>query len=421
MDISRLMARVKLILTSPKTEWNAIEGEQTSTKELYIGYILILAAITPVASFLKMSILGIKIPFVGTYRIGIGPSLGNMVLNYIFILVGVYVMALIVDMLAPTFGGSKNQQQALKTVTYAYTAAWVAGILQLIPWIGIPLLLAGSLYSIYLLYLGLPVTMKCPTEKSMGYTAVSIIIAIVISFAISAVVGGITGVNMRGAMTAPQTGMQGSGSFDKNSLGGKLEDWSKKMESAGKEMEQAQKSGDAEAQRKAASKMMATAMGSKGTIETLAPDRIKAFLPEKLAGKTRSDVSAERNGAMGFQISTAQASYKDDSGHNLEVEITDMGLAKGVMALAGWAGVEQEKSTEDGFEKTYKQGSRMVHEQWDSKSHTGEYTTIVANRFSVKISGEAADIDVLKNAVQSMDLSGLEALKDEGMTKENQK
>jgi hypothetical protein len=420
MDTNKLVERVKLIITSPKTEWETIDGEQTSIKELYLGYILILAAITPIVSFLKLSIFGVKIPLMGTYHVGIGHGLSNMILNYIFILAGVYLMALIVDWLAPTFGGSKNQLQALKVVAYAYTAAWIAGILQLIPWIGIPLLLIGSLYSVYLLYLGLPVTMKCPKEKSMGYTAVSIIVAIVIGFVISAVVGGITGVTMKGAMTTPQTSMQSSGSFDKNSLGGKLQDWSKRMEKAGKQMEEAQKSGDEEAQRKAASKMMATAMGSKGTIETLAPDRIKAFLPEKLNGWTRSDVSAEKNGAAGFQISTAKASYGDGNGHNLRVEITDMGLAKGVMALAGWAGVTQEKSTANSFEKTYKQGSQLVHEQWNSQSGSGEYTTVVGDRFSVKVSGEAKNINVLKNTAEGIDLSGLAALKDEGVSKENQ-
>lgn len=417
MDFSKLLERVKLILTSPNTEWNTIDTEQTSAKDLYLGYILILAAVTPIAGFLKMSIFGIKVPFMGRYRLGIGASLTNMVLSYVLTLAGVYIMALIVDMLAPSFGGSKNQIQALKTVTYAYTAAWIAGIAQLIPWLGILILLAGVVYSIYLLYLGLPVMMKCPKNKAGGYTAVSMIIAVIVSIAISAVVGGITGVHMGGTMTSPRTSMEGSGGFDKNSLGGKLSDWSKKMESAGKEMEAAQKSGDVEAQRKAASKMMATAMGSNGTIETLAPDRIKTFLPEKLNGRTRSNVSAERSGAMGFQMTTAQASYKDDGGNNLEVEITDMGLAKGVMALASWAGVEKESASADGFEKTFKSGSRMVHEQWNNNSKTGEYATTVADRFSVKVTGKAADIDGLKNVAQSIDLAGLEALKNEGISK----
>jgi len=220
-----------------------------------------------------------------------------------------------------------------------------------------------------------------------------------------------------GGRSSSYMNLQGKGGFDKDSPGGKLEEWTKKMEAATKDMEKAQKSGDSTAQSEAMSKMMASAMGSDGKIETLAPERIKTFLPDMLAGRQRSDVSAERNGAVGFQFSTAQASYKDSDGNTLKAEITDMGLAKGVMALASWAGVEKENVTENGFEKTYKKGKEMVHEQWDNKTHSGEYSTILGNRFSVKISGKAPDIDTLKKAANSMNLAGLAALKDEGVTK----
>ena len=48
----------------------------------------------------------------------------------------------------------------------------------ILPGIGWLIALVGGIYSIYLLYLGLSPTMKSPVEKSGGYTAVSIIIAI---------------------------------------------------------------------------------------------------------------------------------------------------------------------------------------------------------------------------------------------------
>jgi hypothetical protein len=417
MDFEKLIERVKAILASPKTEWEAIEKEQTSLQELYVGYILLLAAIGPVAAFLKMSLFGISIPLMGTYRPGLGASFGSMIFRYILTLVGVYLVALIVNMLAPSFGGKKDDMQALKTVAYAYTAAWIAGIAQLLPWAGMLIVLAGALYSIYLLYLGLPITMKCPPEKSVGYAAVSIVLAVILSFAISFVVGGITGGGMMGGMSSSHMNMQGKGKFDQDSLGGKLEDWTKKMETATKDMEKAQKSGDSAAQSAAMTKLMTSAMGSDGKIETLAPDKIKSFLPDSLGGRTRSAVSAERSGAMGFQISTAQASYADASGNSLKVEITDMGLAKGVMALASWAGVEKDSITGNGFEKTYKKGKEMIHEQWDTRTDSGEYSTILANRFTVKISGKAANIDALKKTADGLDFAGLAALKDEGVTK----
>lgn len=414
MNFQKLQTRVLAILKSPKTEWPVIAGEQTTVKELYIGYIVVLAAISSVAGFIKMSLIGIDMPMLGTYRAGIGAGIGNMLFTYVLTLAAVYVIGLVVNMLAPTFGGVKNDIQALKVVAYSYSASWVAGVFQIVPGIGLLLALAGSIYSIYLLYLGLPVLMRCPREKAIGYTAVTIVLSMIITMAISFVAGGITG----GMGVMPGSQMESGGGFDKDSPGGKMEDWAKKMESAGKEMEKAQQSGDAKQQQEAMTKMMTTALGSDGTVETLAPEKIKTFLPDTLSGYTRSSVSAERTAAMGFQISNATASYENGSGNMLDVEITDMGVAKGVMALAGWFGVEQEKTTETGYEKTYKQGNEFVHEQWDSLNGSGEYTRIIGERFMVKISGSAVDIEVFRDAVKGIDLAGLEALKAEGVKKE---
>lgn len=415
MDFSKIFARVQAILTNPRQEWSVIAGEQSSLKDLYLGYIVLLAAIGPVIGFVKMTIFGIDVPLMGTYRVGVVAGLGSMVFSYVMALVGVYVVALIINQLAPTFGGQKNSLQALKTVTYSYTAAWVAGVGQIVPWVGMATLIAGSVYSIYLLYVGLPVMMQCAQEKAAKYTAASILVALVVGIAISLLVGGMTGVGGMMGGGASHQSTPADGSFDKDSPVGKMEDWAKKMESASEEMKKAQESGDAQKQSEAMGKMMSTAMGNKGSVESLAPERIKAFLPEQLAGQARSAISAERTGAMGIQVSTAQGTYEDASGNNLQVEITDMGAAKGVMGLADWVGAEQERVTETGYEKTYKDGSMYVHEQWDKQALSGEYSLIVGERFSVTITGSGPDIEVLKNAAREIDVEGLAALKDEGV------
>lgn len=415
MDYNRIMTRVQAIVKNPKATWPVIANEQTTVRELYLGYILLLAAISPIAAFLKLSVLGVGVPTMGTYRMGFGAGIGNMLFSYGLSLAAIYLVALVVNFLAPTFGGEKNDLQALKVVAYSYTAAWVAGAGQILPWIGMLIALAGSIYSIYLLYLGLPVLMKCPQAKAMGYTAVTMVAAMVISFMVSAVVGGLFG-GMGMLPAGPMNG-PGQGSFEQDSPGAKVEEWTKKLDSATREMEQAQQSGDARQQSEAMGKMMATALGNDGQIETLAPERLRGFLPETLSGYSRSSVSAERTGAMGFQISTATASYQNGSGNTLDLEITDMGLAKGVMAFAGWFGVEQEKMTDTGFEKTYRRGKDFFHERWDSGSGSGEYGTVAGERFIVKISGPAVDIEVHKEAMKGIDLAGLASLKNEGVKK----
>jgi len=180
-----IVDRIKGILLKPKQEWQTISGETTTIPELYKTYIIILAAIGPVASVIGMSIVGISLPFVGSFRIPITTSIASAVVHYILTLVGVYILALIIDALAPTFLGEKNINQAFKVATYSYTPGWLVGIFTIIPILSILGIL--GLYGLYLLYLGLPVLMKSPQEKSLGYT-VAVIVAAIIIFVVIGIV-----------------------------------------------------------------------------------------------------------------------------------------------------------------------------------------------------------------------------------------
>ncbi|HET6546305.1 MAG TPA: Yip1 family protein [Rhodanobacteraceae bacterium] len=416
MDFSKLFARVKGILTAPRTEWPLIAAEPATVADLYRNYIVWLAAIPAVFGFIKGSLIGYG-GFGLHVHVPIGAGIVRMIVTYLLTLVLAYVMALIVDALAPSFGGQKSPIQALKTIAYAWTASWVAGIGLIIPWLGWLIAIAGAIYSIYLLYLGLPATMKCPAEKTAVYTLVSIVIAIVLSWILMAVVAGV-GAGAYGGFGASQLGSRsGAVTIDQDSALGKLAALGQKMEAAGQQMDAAQKSGDADAQAEAAGRMFGTLMGGGDRVEALAPALLKPFVPETLAGLKRTGISAERNGAMGVQISEAHGIYSDGAGRNLRLEITDMGGAKGIMALAGWAGIESDKETDHGYEKTYRQDGRLINERWDSRSRHGEYGIVLADRFAVKASGDAGSIDEIKAAVAGLDLAGLEALRNQGVKK----
>jgi hypothetical protein len=403
LDLNKLMARAKAILLTPKTEWPVIAGESTTVADLYKGYIIPLAAIPAIFAFLAMA------------RIGVGAGLGTMVFVFVMALVMSYVMAFIIDALAPTFGGQKNFIQALKVVAYAYTASWVASVGQIVPFLGILITIAGSIYSIYLLYLGLPHTMKCPPDKAGGYTLVAIIIAFVLSLAVGLLVGGVAGVGgmMSGtSYSSPSDDME----FDEDSTLGKMEKWGKDMEAASKKLEAAQQSGDQGAQDEALKAVFGAALSGGGAqVESLAPDRLKGFVPDELAGLARSSIAAERSGAMGLQISQANATYSDESGRSVRLEITDAGTAKGLLGLASWAGVEGEKEADGRYEKTFREDGKLIHEEWDSNASTGQYTVVVGDRFTVKVEGAAGSVSDLRDAAEELDLDGLAELRTEGV------
>ena len=185
-----LVARVKGILLSPKNEWTVIDGEPATVTSLYTGYIIPLAAIPAIAGFIGLSIFGVGV-LGNTFRVPITTGLHSAVVQYVGALVGVYVLALIADTLAPNFRGQKNQIQALKVATYASTASWLSGIFLMVP--GLRMLGILGLYSLYLLFLGLPKLMKAPEDKALGYTAVVIICAVVLFVVIGTISSRLTG------------------------------------------------------------------------------------------------------------------------------------------------------------------------------------------------------------------------------------
>jgi hypothetical protein len=411
VDFNKLIARAKAILVTPKTEWPVIANEPATVGDLYKNYIVVLAAIPAIAGFIKGSLIGTNVWLAGRVREDIGSGLTSMVVSYLLTLASVYIMALIIDALAPTFGGQKDRTQALKTMTYASTASWIAGAAIILPAIGLLIVFAGSIYGIYLLYLGLPQTMKAPQEKAAGYTAVTIIIAIVLYFVVFAIVGAVAGFGIGSGGSYSSNDVQ----IDKDSPLGKLEEWGKNVEEASKKLEQAQQSGDQEAQSEALSQMMGAALSGGGAVEALPAERLKPFLPETLLGMSRSDFSVERNSAMGLQITQARATYSDDSGRAVDLEIVDTGSAKGLLAMAGFAGMEGESETDGVVEKVYRDDGRLVREYWDREASTGEYSVVLGDRFTVKVQGQADDVGDLKDALADIDLRGLEALKGEGV------
>ena len=118
---------------------------------------------------------------------------------------------------------------------------------------------------------------------------------------------------------------------------------------------------------------------------------------------------------VGMQVSIAEARYGSGDGPSYELTVTDSGSVKGLMQLAGFGGIEKEEQSDHGYEKTYHQNGRLVHEEWNN-SGDGEYTVILGDRFVVALKGShVPNVDALKAALGGINLAGLEALKSQGV------
>ena len=417
-----LVDRAKNICLTPNTEWPVIAAEPVSPGPLMTGYVVPLAAIGAVAGFIGGSIVGTSLPFIGTYRVPLMTGLVLAVFKVCMSVVGVFILSFIIKALAPTFGAEQNSSQALKVAVYSYTPAWIAGVLQIVPLLGIFAIFA-AFYGIYLLYLGLPSLMKCPPDKTIGYTAVVVVCAIVLGVVLAGIGAmfagaGALGASALGAGTLGTPRPQSSEvQFDKNSPMGKLQALGDKLDESTKKMEAAQKSGDQKAQAAAAFEGLGTLLGGGNKVDPIALEQIKSFVPASFAGLTKTSSSAEKTGMAGIMVSKAEATYGDGAGKRVTLEITDTGGVSGLMAFAGWTGMEGEKEDENSSEKTAKVDGRLVHERVSKNGGTNEFGIVVADRFVIGTSGRGVSTDDLKAAVSGLDLSKLESMKDVGVKK----
>ena len=183
-----LQTRVVNILTKPESEWSTIAAEPSDVASLYTNYIFLLAAIPAVCTFLGLLVIGV--PMLGTY--GLSAALVSGVMSYVGALATVYIAALIIEKLAPNFDSRGDTAQALKLVAYATTPVWIAGILHLVPLLGI-LVLIAAFYAVYLFYLGLTPVMKTPQDKVLPYMVVSAVVVVVVSIVLSFVLTAVSG------------------------------------------------------------------------------------------------------------------------------------------------------------------------------------------------------------------------------------
>lgn len=403
--------RAKNMMLKPRQEWLVVEPEPTTAQQLYKRYIAPLAAIGPICSFIGFSVIGMTVPLVGHYRTPIGAGIGQAILSFVLALVGVFIVSLIINALAPSFDGQKDQRQALKVAAYSYTPSYLAGFLALIPALSLLGILL-SLYGLYLLYHGLATVMKSPPQKTLGYTVVVVICAIVLGMLLAFVSAAVIGV---GVYTATPTAgnnapLAGTPTEATSPALAKLEAATKKMEAATAKME---KGGPESAQglgdMLAALSQMA---GGEANVEPIAAEHMRALLPTDLPGMKRTSATAEKNENAGIAVSSAKASYQDDKDKRITLKIDDFGTMSGLAAFANRLAGPAEKITDTGYEKTTTIAGRRVQEKFDNKSKGwGKLEMMVADRFMVEAEGFGIDIDTLKTALGNVDLAKLESLK----------
>ena len=393
-----LISRVKNLILKPKSEWEAIASAPQPIQPLFMGFVLILAAITPLCHAIRGLVFGYGALGV-YYHPDIITVLVGAVVQYVLAVAMVYVLGFIIDALAPRFGGTKDRTLALNVAAYSATAAWLAGIFGLFPQTS-ALSIVG-LYSLYLLYLGLPRLMKAPEEKALGYTAVVVLIAIVLGLVVGVASAGLYRVSGAGPFGALATGHVGPPVSGQVTLNGAPVDVGKLAAAS------ASVKAEADALKAGAPS------GSGGPVAAVSADQLKALLPQSLNGFTLTEASSSSAGSAGMGATHAEAQYaKGDA--SITLSLTDLASAGGLGAMAQAMNVNSSRETATGYEKVETVNGKMTTEEFDRASSSGKYGVLLGGRLMVEARGTHVSIEDLKAAVSAVGPDRLESLAHKG-------
>ncbi len=168
-----------------------------------------------------------------------------------------------------------------------------------------------------------------------------------------------------------------------------------------------------------AMQQLSEAMKKAAPVEPVNFRTLKALLPKELPGLKRKSAEGSKSSAMGIRVSQAEATYENENGGTIHIQIMDMGSMKDMvgMATAGWAMAEYDRETDTGYERTIKYKGFRAMEEWDNEAHSGKMSVLVANRFVVEVSGDNVDMKTIKAAMDKIDLKKLAEMKNEGVGK----
>ncbi|CAN5400153.1 hypothetical protein BH09PSE6_BH09PSE6_13010 [soil metagenome] len=447
---SGFIARVTGITLRPKLEWPVIDAETTPTNTVLFGYVAPLAVLLGVMTFIHLSVIGISMPFYGLMRTPVFAGLFSSIVSLVMTFIGVLIIAALIEVFAPTFGGQKNMRQSIRTAAYAFTPAWIASVAMIVPWLGTLVRLVAACYAVYVLYLGLPVMMRVAKEKAAGYTAAVVACAIVVGIVLGIVTSSIIGIAMMATGSLPgvqesrrQADREQGAAIVGNVLGGILgsdsegkKDLSDAMARLAKAGEDAQRASaaaapgvaavpgtpdataKANADSAAATASVLSALGGIAAggkkVEPIDFRTLKALLPPTLPGLDTIHSEGSTNEAVGMKSAMARAQYGNAANQRIDVKIEDMSSISGLLGLANAVGSKTESESATGFEKNVKIGGHRVHEKYTFASQYGELEAIVGKRFVVTVTGNGLPVADLEKAMSAVDLDKLASMKDQG-------
>lgn len=180
-----------MLVRNPVAYMTANKDAPATVDGIMLRYVAVLAAIPFLATLIgDLWYYNLFVPFgfVGSF---VAYAFTDSILTYILDVAGVYAVAMVIGMLAPGFNSSPDRIRSLKLAAFIFTPVFLIGVLDVIPVLAF-LTFLGVLYGLYILYLGLPIVLGTPKERTTTFLIAVVVATFVVFLVIGAIVSAIS-------------------------------------------------------------------------------------------------------------------------------------------------------------------------------------------------------------------------------------
>jgi hypothetical protein len=165
----------------PHTEWHTIDEGHDSFRNS-LTHILVVALIPSVCAYYSAVHIGWSIGVGDPITLTAESAFMLSIAMYIALIAGVFALAYLAHWMGHTFGSDPSYTTALELAAYTSTPLFMVGFSAFFPhlWFVMIIGLIGLSYSIYLLYVGVPILMHIPKEQGFIYASSVVTVGLVL-------------------------------------------------------------------------------------------------------------------------------------------------------------------------------------------------------------------------------------------------
>jgi len=180
----KLLSHTIGIFTNPDREWQAIRSDKHSFLQVFFSHVPILALLPCIAGYIGVTRIGFEL---GGHLTKLTPASAAVlaVVTYFAMLVGVYLLGEFINWMAKSYGVEGDEPtrhyEGTALAVFVTTPIFLASMVVIYPhlWLVTAVVGLAGVYSVYLIYEGIPILMNMSKERAFLYAGAVITVALV--------------------------------------------------------------------------------------------------------------------------------------------------------------------------------------------------------------------------------------------------